>query len=80
LAKAFTPEFKKSIEAADGALAAKPPQIDEGLSPEDKEVLQALRVHHSQNTLNLQSFTTDVVNGLVPKLERGSLTLVAVDA
>lgn len=86
LTKAFSPAFRNNLDntgdgpAPDGAEAAKPPPMDDGISPEDREVLQALRTHHGQNTLNLDSFTTDVIDGRVPKLEKGELTLVSVEA
>ncbi|KAI4591850.1 hypothetical protein KJ359_012169 [Pestalotiopsis sp. 9143b] len=46
---------------------------------EDEEALKALIMSHQSDTAHgLDRFTTDVIDGRVPKLERGSLTLVAV--
>lgn len=49
-----------------------------GLSKEDLDALSAIRTHHGSSVLNIDSFTTDVVDGRVPRLERGRLTLVQV--
>lgn len=70
--KAFDPAIvDASKEGAKGGARV-------GLTEDDLEALSALRTHHGANVLNIDSFTTDVVNGRVPKLERGGLTLVSV--
>ena len=84
LTKALAPDKRnpgRSIvgySASDGTEAANARLMDEEISSEDQEALQAIRIHHSQNILNLESFTTDVINGLVPRLEKGNLTLVSI--
>ena len=71
LIKAFDPE---TIDASTKGT------LGEGLagrvSEQDLDALRAIRTQHSSNVLNINSFTTDVVDGRVPKLERGSLTLL----
>jgi flavine halogenase len=71
LTQAFLPP-----EHADAAEAAKAKAHYDSLAPEEKEALKALRTHHIQNVLDLEKFTTDVIDGRVPRLETGSLTLV----
>ncbi|KAK5656804.1 hypothetical protein OQA88_4352 [Cercophora sp. LCS_1] len=72
LAKAFDPKIIDG-SATDGA---------EGearkLTEEDLEALRTIRTHHGAAVLNIDNFTTDVVDGRVPRLERGQLTLVQV--
>ncbi|KAL3464925.1 FAD/NAD(P)-binding domain-containing protein [Aspergillus heterothallicus] len=46
------------------------------LSAEDMEALRAIRMSHGLNTGYLEAFTTDVIQGRIPRLETGSLTLV----
>ena len=46
------------------------------LSPDDLDALRSIRTHHGSAVLNFDNFTTDVVDGRVPRLERGHLTLV----
>lgn len=49
------------------------------MSTEDVEVLKALRAHHGKDTTGgIANFSTDVIDGRVPRLERGNLTLVPV--
>ncbi|KAL4909260.1 hypothetical protein BDW74DRAFT_146269 [Aspergillus multicolor] len=43
------------------------------------EVLNALRKRHGDNFLSAGGFTTEVVEGRVPRLERGRLTLVLAE-
>jgi hypothetical protein len=71
LIKALDPEVVKvSKEGATGR--AKPV----GLTEEDMEALSALRSHHGSNVLDIDSSTTDVVDGRVPHLERRGLILI----
>jgi hypothetical protein len=73
LIKAF---HLKIVDAGkDGALGG---AKSGGLTEDDLEALSALRSQHGSAVLNIDSFTTDLVEGCVPKLERGSLTLVLV--
>ena len=50
--------------------------FDKDMSAEDQKILGALRMDHISSVTGVQRFTTDVINGLVPNLQRGSLTLV----
>ena len=75
LTQAFLPP-----EYADATEAANAKARYDSLAPEEKEGLKALRTHHIQNVLGLEKFTTDVVDGRVPRLETGKLTLVLVTA
>ncbi|RDW78596.1 uncharacterized protein DSM5745_05448 [Aspergillus mulundensis] len=45
----------------------------------DTEILKALRKSYGNNLLSIGGFTTDVVEGRVPRLERGRLTLVLAE-
>ena len=49
------------------------------LDPEEQRVLDFIRARqflHTESSTHLDSYTTDVIDGLRPQLERGSLTLV----
>ncbi|KAH8879034.1 radH flavin-dependent halogenase [Thozetella sp. PMI_491] len=50
-----------------------------GSSEEEQNAFRALRETHGQNILNINSFTTDIIDGRVPRLETGALTLVNVE-
>lgn len=62
-----------------GSGTVKATLFDDTLSPEDLKALHAYH-DHLKKTLNLEGFTTDVINGLVPKLEKGSLTLIQAES
>ena len=47
------------------------------LSVDDIEAMKALTSHHIEDTSSVHRFTADVIDGRVPRLERGNLTLVA---
>lgn len=48
------------------------------LSDEDKEALEAVHLHWNRNMYMIESFTTDIIDGRIPRLEVGNLTLVPV--
>ncbi|PSR81494.1 hypothetical protein BD289DRAFT_393427 [Coniella lustricola] len=76
LVLAFTPAFNPKQEyVGEGKEHEK-----ETLTEQDLEALKGFRQHQGKHTMNIQSFTTDVIDGLVPKMERGSLTLVPAEA
>ena len=53
--------------------------LRESLTPEEKGVLDFIRARkaiRTEETLHIDSFTTNVIDGLAPHLERGHLTLV----
>ncbi|KAL9598782.1 MAG: hypothetical protein Q9219_004280 [cf. Caloplaca sp. 3 TL-2023] len=53
--------------------------LRESLEPEEKRVLDFIRARkamRTEDTLHIESFTSDVIDGLAPRLERGNLTLV----
>ena len=50
------------------------------LSDEDKEALEAVHTHWNRNMYMIESFTTDIIDGRIPRLEVGNLSLVPVTA
>lgn len=53
------------------------------MSPDELRILNTVRARQlirSEDTLNIENFGTDTINGMAPKLERGSLTLVKAQA
>lgn len=60
------------------------PAFDENLSKEEERVLKhinARKMMRTEETINITSFSTDVINGLRPRLEAGNLGLaIAVGA
>jgi len=76
LIKAFDPKFTIGATKADGGEGVEDPARENLLSAEDLNALSAIRTHHSSVVLNIDSFTTDIVDGRLPRLERGHLTLV----
>jgi hypothetical protein len=51
------------------------PINDESLAGADPNVLMEIRLNHGRN-LNPETFTTDIINGHVARLETGRLTLI----
>ncbi|CAG8979384.1 hypothetical protein HYALB_00010270 [Hymenoscyphus albidus] len=76
LNKAFKPVFDPPINSTNGDGIATPVDIQEQLTAEDMEALQALRKYHSKDGEGLENFTTDVIDGLIPRLEMTRLTLI----
>ncbi|KAL9006385.1 MAG: hypothetical protein Q9188_000859 [Gyalolechia gomerana] len=57
--------------------------LRESLDPEEKKVLdfiRARRIIKTEETLDIDHFTTNVIDGMAPHLERGNLTLVNAKA
>lgn len=82
LTRAFSPALNPQFTDANQEIVngePKPQMSTEGLSPEDLEALQNLRLHHGKHTMGMESFTTDVVDGMVPRLETGRLTLIPAE-
>ncbi|KAI4175821.1 MAG: hypothetical protein LQ343_001434 [Gyalolechia ehrenbergii] len=53
--------------------------LRESLDPEEKKVLDFIRARRfikTEETLDIDHFTTNVIDGMAPHLERGNLTLV----
>ena len=53
----------------------------ESLDPEEQRTLDLLLARHMlriEDSTNIGSFTTDIIDGLKPNLERGNLTLSKV--
>ncbi|KAK6078946.1 hypothetical protein SCUP234_05872 [Seiridium cupressi] len=48
----------------------------DGLTKKDVDALQAFRSHQGSHIMNINSFTSEVIDGLVPSLKKGGLTLV----
>ncbi|CEL03677.1 hypothetical protein ASPCAL04824 [Aspergillus calidoustus] len=76
--KAFDPNiFRDGVKNAPGQSTDerdKAPAME--LTGEDMEALRAIRMSHGLTTGYLEAFTTDVIQGRLPRLERGALTLV----
>ncbi|KAJ0423113.1 FAD/NAD(P)-binding domain-containing protein [Aspergillus carlsbadensis] len=78
--KAFDPNiFREGVQAVPGQTEdemnkAKMPAVE--LTAEDMAALRAIRMSHGQTTGSLEAFTTDVIHGRLPLLQRGALTLV----
>lgn len=80
LIKAFDPTFTNDKTNTNVSEAVKDSAREGKLSAADLDALRAIRTHHSSVVLNIDSFTTDIVDGLLPRLERGHLTLVQAQA
>lgn len=78
LIKAFDPSFTEDGAKTNVGKGVADPAGEGQLSAEDLDALRAIRTHHSSVVLNIDSFNTDVVDGHLPRLERGHLTLVQV--
>jgi hypothetical protein len=78
--KAFDPNiFREGVRPVPGRAEAKmnkatAPGLE--LMEEDMAALRAIRMSHGQTTGSLDAFTTDVIHGRLPRLQRGALTLV----
>lgn len=78
-------EFSKTIDYLTQAFIGPESERQKGaksapLSPQDREILDDIRKRHVHNICNVDSFTTDVIDNRVPRLQRGSLGLVALEA
>ena len=69
----FNPGPEEEIDQADPNAVR---QTSE-LGTEDVGAMKALTSHHIEDTSGVGRFTADVIDGRLPKLERGNLTLVA---
>ena len=47
-----------------------------GVKPEDLKIIRNLMMQYLNDTTGTGGATADVIDGLVPRLERGNLTLV----
>ncbi|KAL8722780.1 MAG: hypothetical protein Q9225_000791 [Loekoesia sp. 1 TL-2023] len=68
-----------NTSSSDEDVQSKINALRESLTPEEQGVLDYIRARHAmrtEDTLHIDSFTTDVIDGLAPRLERGNLTLV----
>ena len=55
----------------------------EGLSPEELKILKSIRARQmlrTEDSMNIDSFGTDAINGWTPRMVKGSLGLVKVAA
>lgn len=55
-------------------------KLDKELTDTDRAAMSGFLKTQSTHTINMASFTTDVIDGRIPKLERGHLTLTSVTA
>lgn len=78
LIKAFDPSLTNDSTKTNFGEGVIEPAREGQLSAEDLDALRAIRTYHSSVVLNIDSFNTDIVDGRLPKLERGHLTLVQV--
>ncbi|KAI1211406.1 FAD/NAD(P)-binding domain-containing protein [Annulohypoxylon truncatum] len=54
-------------------------EVKEALTPEESQILDILRgrrMVRGEDSINLVNFTRDVIDGLIPNMERGKLSLV----
>ena len=54
-------------------------RMKDSLSPEHKRAIDSIRARRlmrTEDTMHIDSFTTDVIDGMAPNLVRGNLTLV----
>ena len=68
-----------SDEGVDESLQKKLEAMKETLSGEEQRVMDYIRarqVLRTEDTMHIDNFSTDVINGLAPDLRRGKLTLV----
>ncbi|KAL5048204.1 hypothetical protein BDW71DRAFT_178132 [Aspergillus fruticulosus] len=80
LTKAFSPKVFDDGIATEVGKEGQTASLRDGLTSEDLEALTALRASHGATTMGIGAFTTDVVEGRVPRLERGALTLVLAES
>lgn len=73
LQSTFNPGSEEDLNAADPNAV----QQTSNVESEDIEAMNALTSHHLEDTSGVHRFTVDVIDGRLPRLERGNLTLVA---
>ncbi|KAL9025296.1 MAG: hypothetical protein Q9196_005856 [Gyalolechia fulgens] len=65
---------------SDSEVESRVDALRESLDPEEKKVLDFIRARRglkTSETLDIDHFTTNVIDGMAPHLERGNLTLVS---
>ncbi|KAI4168591.1 MAG: hypothetical protein LQ343_006255 [Gyalolechia ehrenbergii] len=71
-------------EAAKEARVQKKAEVDpEGLSPDELRIIKTIRARQmlrTEDTMNIENFATDAINGFAPVMERGKLSLSQVGA
>lgn len=75
LRPAFNPGSEESLDPADPNAVQQTSDVD----AEDVEAMKALTSHHIEDTSGVHRFTADVIDGRLPRLERGNLTLIAAE-
>jgi flavine halogenase len=54
-------------------------ELEKTLSPEELKIMDTIRARRmvrAEDSLNIDNYSLDVINGMAPNLERGNLTLV----
>ena len=67
-----------STTKTEAAVEEKAAVDPEGLSPDEMKILNTIRARQMlrrEDTLSIDNFTNDAINGWVPQVERGSLSL-----
>ena len=68
----FNPGSSEYVNPEDPSALVQRPD----LATEDVEAMKALTAHHIEDCAGVSGFTADVIEGRLPRLERGNLTLV----
>ncbi|TVY84588.1 Flavine halogenase aclH [Lachnellula suecica] len=80
LSTALQPAFNPGPEGSISNVEDKRAYENSSVSAEDIEAMQALTSHHIEDTSGVGRFTADVIDGFMPRMERGNLTLVKAEA
>lgn len=80
---AFTPvkpeDRNSALDKIGSDMSANGSEFKVDLSPQEQKVVNHIRARQmmrTEDTINLNSFGTDSINGLVPNLQKGALGLI----
>ena len=80
VASSISPEPKATaVREAPNNQTQKVKDLRESLDPEEKRALDYIRarqIMRTEDSMHIGNFSTDVIDGLMPHLERGYLTLL----
>lgn len=72
--------MQSAVDGADSVQRdARLKKMQDGLSAEENRVMDYIRARQllrTEDSMHIDNFSTDVINGLAPNVKRGKLTLV----